>query len=152
MSTAKTAVGIIVGLLVFGLLAAILLPVGVDAFASDRTSDFNVSTSDTVDITPQLNATVDSTNANSNATLTLATSDQSIQKTINQGSNATYSFSEGDVVVEVTNAASSFAEFTVDHPDEFSMSDGAASMWNIIPLFMVLGVLLFAIRVATSEM
>lgn len=152
MSTAKVAVGIVVGLLVFGLLTAILLPVGVDAFASDRTSDFNVTQGDTVDVTPQLNATVDSVTADTDATITLATDDQSIQNTINQGSNATYSFNEGDVEVEVTNAGSGFAEFTVDHPDEFSMSDGAASMWNIIPLFMVLGAFLFVVRVATSEM
>jgi len=148
MNTAVLAVGLIVALMVVGLLAAIVLPTGIDALVDDSDQQFNQTVSETVDPTSQFNMTLDSSSAGTSSTYTLATTNNSIQKTINENSNETFSFNEGDVTVNVSDAGGSYSVATASWPSDFGWSGGASSMWAIVDVLIVLATFLFIIGLA----
>jgi hypothetical protein len=146
-------VGLVVALAIMGILAAFLLPVAMNVFYGDVGSSYNATVGDTTELNGELNATVDSITAGTSATITLETDAKSVQKTVNVGENATYSFDRGDVTVGVEKAgtdgsANDYAVYNADYPRDFAYSDGASSLWTIIPVIVVLALLLYAVAKA----
>lgn len=155
LSTSK-GVSIIIGILVIGLIVAFLLPTAIDEFNNDDSFDLTVDSGNNTIIKSGLNVTVNSTDTTGsqdpdNATITIrdTTRDEKETNTVDNGTATTYStFTGGDINVSVTNVTSSSATFTVDVPSEFLFDDGTQSMYNLIPLLLMLSVLLFVITFA----
>jgi len=147
-TTADNAVKLVVGIAVLGLLSAFLLPVAVNAIYADTTTTTQQATLETVDVNGELNATLDSTTAGTDATYTLESGDQSITNTITVGSNATFSFDRGDVVVTVTDSTSDNATAEYEYAKDFAYSSGASALWGILGLLLVLGAFLFVVGMA----
>jgi len=149
---AKYSIALIVGLTIFGLLAAIFAPVALDATNNDDVQTYTQNTGETVEIDSTLDATLDSTNTGTNATYTLTDTDanDSVTKTIAVGSEATYNLAGGDVTVNVSeaNAGNATAEFTT--AIDYGWSGGASAIWNLIGVFIVLALLLFAVGLALA--
>lgn len=154
---AKMAVGLIVALSVFGIVAAVMLPVGVDAMVDDTDVSFTgISQGSTVEVkTGTLNATLDNvgdTGTNISVTLTDVDSGNTLSLTnISQGTSQTGTLEGETLRVRADSVDGSTADFTVSHPVEYGWSSGAVSLWNIIDLILVLAVFLFAIFMAMKH-
>lgn len=150
--SASKAVGLVVGLAVLALLAAFLMPVGLNALYADSTSTLNQNVSDTYEVNGQLESTVTAVTDGADATIELndTRTAGTTSNTINVGSNATYSLSGGDVVVTVTEAGTDYAVAEYEYSRDYAFSDGAQGLWSIIGLALVLIVFLFAISRATD--
>jgi len=148
---AQGAVALVIALLMIGLMGSLLLPIGLDAITSDTEQTITQNTSETVEVNPELDATLDSVTDGTSATYTLNQSDGGeITKTVNLGANETFSFARGDVTVNLSSTTTDSATSTFAAPPEFSFGDGARAMWGILDVIIVLGLFLFLIGIAVA--
>lgn len=150
-------VGVVIVLTIFGLIAAIALPVALDAITDDATVTITQDNQTTEDVNGALNATLDDVNGtDTNATYTLTQDDgTSIQKEINTTESRTFSFSRGDVVVtldSITTGSPDQATATFAYNQEFAYSGGASALWLLLDVILVLGAFLFAVGIALKAM
>jgi hypothetical protein len=132
-------------------MAAFLLPVALGEMYDDVSVQKNITNQTTEDINGELNATVTNVDTGTNqATIELATDNQTISNTIAVGNNKTYSFDRGDVNVtldEVKTAnGSDHAIATYGYPRDFAFGAGASSLWGLAGLAIVLVVFLAVVR------
>lgn len=145
----EKGVTLAVGVLVVGILVAFLLPTAIGAFNSD-TSQTEIQQEDTTyQIGASLEANATDINSTSNE-VTLELNDTSTAgtttKTISEGNNATYSLNNGDVNVTVDSVNSDTeAQITYDYESTFGWDNGPAQLFNLLPLFFVLVILMFVI-------
>lgn len=144
------AITLIVTVVVAAIVGAVLVPVAINQLESDDTTTITQNTTETVEVDPELNSTLDDTDTTGdNATYSLEADNNTITKTIDNGSTATYNFDRGDVNVTVDDVQSGQATATFEYPKDFSYSSGASAIWGILGLTIVLGLFLYMIGRAT---
>jgi cobalamin biosynthesis Mg chelatase CobN len=152
-STPRSAIILIVTIAVGIIVASVLIPVAIDEIEGDTTTTFTQDTSTTYEVNGELNSTVTATTDGSDATVELndTRTAGTTSNTINVGSTTTYSLQGGDVNVTVDSATSSGATVTYEYAKDYAYSDGASSLWGILGLAIVLGVMLYVISLATDR-
>lgn len=151
MPDSKAAVMIVVTLFVAGIITAFLMPVVIGAISDDETATYNQSTSETVELNPGLNATVDSVTSGTSATYTVEYDGDSTTATVNTGSNSTVTVGGIDVTIAPSEAGSDYAVTEYEYPTDAGWG-AAGSLWVIIPLFLVLPIFMLFVRIATKQM
>lgn len=144
------AVTLVVTVALFGLVAAIGLPVAIDQIEGETTDVITQDLNEQVNVNAELTSNLTAVNASSNATYELVSDGSTISNTINVNANATYSFDNGDVVVgvETVNSGNATANFTYNN--DFAYSDSARSIWDILGLAIVLAAFLFVLGIGLS--
>lgn len=145
---AKTGVAIVVALTVGALVAAFLLPIGVANLTADQTVTYTTAEGDTEQISSMLEVSVDSVSTGENATITLSGEGDSVQQTIDQGSSSTFSVGGDSITVTLDSAGSGEITATYAIPRGFGWSAGAAALWSILDVIIILAVFLFFVGVA----
>lgn len=147
----RIAISFVLALLVAALVAAVVLPIGINAVVDDRSETvLNQSNDSTEAITPVLDAALEETNADTNATYNLTVGDDSVTNTIAEGSDADYSLNGQTVNVNVSNVEADNASATFEYPVELGWSSGTQSMWGILDVVIVLAVFLFVFGIALA--
>lgn len=150
-SLAKAAVAVIIGLAVVGLLAAVLAPVALNAITADDAYTETQDVGETVEVTANLNSTLDSVNTTSDdATYTLTGPESSVTHTVANGSSQDYALDGGTVTVTVDDVNSNSATATYDVPTDFGWSGGASGLWNILDVVIVLALFLSVVGFAVA--
>lgn len=143
----NTGTKLVVGVLVVGVLMAFILPVAITSFNDDSERTINQSTSQSYEVTSDLNSTVTGVTAGTSATVELNhTADgTTVSNTVNVGSNTTYSMPDGDVTVTVDSSDTGSAVVSYEYPDTYGWSDGSASLYGLLPLLFIVGAVLFVV-------
>lgn len=150
--SAGRAVTLVVALAVFGIIASVLAPVGLDALTQDNDVSFTgINEGETNEvISGSLNVTLDNSegaDTNISVTLTDVDSGNTLALTnISQGSSQNGTL-EGETLTvtadDVIDATT--ADFTVSHPPDYAWGSGAKALWGILDLIIVLVIFLFAV-------
>lgn len=158
---AKMVIGLVVALTVASIMAAFLLPIGIDAMVDDTDVSFTgVAEGETNEvISGSLNVTLDTINDTSNnnvdinVTLTDVDSGNTLVLTnINEGASANGTL-EGQTLTVTNDAVAAdetTADFTVSHPIQYAWSDGAQALWAILDVILVLALFLMLIGMALA--
>lgn len=149
--TAGIAVGLIVGLGVLALVTAFLLPVGISEIVDDEQYTVTQDVGETANVTPNLDATLDSVNESAspaNATYTLQGPDSSASHIVDNGSTQDFALDGGTVTVGVEDVTSSSATANYTVPKDFGWSGGASSIWFVLDIAVILAVMLLALGIA----
>lgn len=148
----SAAVTLVVALAVAGILAGLVLPIGINAITEDTSTSFSsVSEGDTVSVSPVLNATLDDVNqSNSDITVTVNDTEAGTSSTFTNVTTNTTQTLEGEDITVILDSVDSTttASFTVEYPPDYSFGSGAKSIWGILDLVIVLAVFLFLIGMA----
>lgn len=147
-------VEIAIGVLVFGILVAFLLPISIGGMAENNSDEYNQTAGNTIEITSHLEGTVNTVdNTNGNIDVTLNDTKENIQKTvtIGEGTNTTVSMPDGDIIVHNHEQFTDSARVEYEYPQEYGWSGGASALWGLLPLFFVLTIVLFVVAKARKS-
>jgi len=144
---ARSAVLLIVGIVVASIVGAVMVPVAIDSIEGDETNTLTQDTSTVYEVDAELNSTVTATSDGSDATVELndTRTAGTTSQTISVGSNATYDLQGGTVTVTVDSATTTGATVTYEYPRDYSYSSGAQSLWGILGLVIVLAMFLLVL-------
>jgi len=150
--SSKMAVTLMVTLTVFGLIAAVGLPVAIDSIEDDQVDTLTQDINTDYDVNGELVSNVTAITDGADATIELndTRTSSTTSKTINVGDNATYTLDGGDVDVGVESATSGSpdqATANYTYAPEYAYGTGASSIWNVLGLAIVLAAFLFVIKV-----
>jgi hypothetical protein len=148
--TAKQGVKVITGIFVGIILAAFLMPIAIGAVSDPGDAVYNQSTTETVELKPGLNATVDSVTSGTSATYTIEYDGDSTTSSVNVGSNQTLTVGGIDVTVAPSEAGSSYAVTEYEYPKTAGWG-AAGDLWLVIPLLLVLPIFMWAVSKATNQ-
>lgn len=150
---ADKGVSLVVALFVGALMAAFLLPIAIGAIAGPEVATATLDTGNQTELQPGINATLDSVDTTADtATYTVTAGGDSATTTVTNGSNATVTVDGADVTIGVTSVATGQATAEFSSPMTYSWGSGAAALWAILPVMIVLSVFLFFTYVALSRM
>ena len=153
MANARKAVIIVVALLVGSLMAAFLLPVGINAMTGPEETTITQGVDEPYNIQGDLNVTVTSVTDGTSATYTVEAGGDSVTgETVNVGSDSTVTVNGADVTINPTTVTSTDATTTYTTPTTYGWGGGASAMWIILPVLLVLAVFLYFTGVALDEM
>lgn len=150
MAEAKKAVGLVVALVVGGLLAAFLMPIAIDAISGPEDVTNTLDTGETVTLQDDLNVTLDSTTSGTNATYTVTGGADSATTTVAVGGNQTVTVNGASVTISTSDATATNATQTIEYPTDYGWGGGAASLWGLLPMVLVLAVFLYFVYRATQ--
>lgn len=150
MVNQKAAVTMIVGLFVASIMAAFLLPVAIGPMTDGETATVVLDTSETYEAQPGLNVTLDSVTNDTSATYTVTAGGDTANPTVNQGANTTVTVDGADVTIAADDVTSTNATTTITSPTSYGWGSGAAAMWAILPVLVVLAVFLYFVGMATG--
>lgn len=150
----RNGVALAVGVLVVGILVAFTLPIAINAMNDPSIDSYNQSVGSTIEVTNNLNGTLDSTNAGVNATITLNDTKENVQKTVtvNDGANKTVTMPNGDVVVHNDVSRASSADLRYEYPQDYGWGGAESSLFGLLPLFFVIAILLLVVGKATNQL
>lgn len=154
MADSRKAVGLVVALMVGGLMAAFLLPVAIGAMAGPEVATATLDVGNSTELQPNMTATLDSVTTTSpqSATYTINASGQTATATVENGSSQTVTVDGADVTISVTDVQTGQATAEFESPKTYSWGNGAAALWGIIPVMIVLAVFLYFVYLALREM
>lgn len=155
MADASTAVKIVIAIVITGLIAAFLMPIAVNAIAGPSTASSTLQPTNTTDFKYNLNVTLDSVDvsgATDNATYTINADGTTSTVTIDEGANTTTTVDNADIKISVTDVTSANATADYEYPTTYGWGGGAAAMWVILPVILVLGVFLYFVYLALDAM
>lgn len=145
----RAAVTLVVGLLIAGLMGAFLMPIAVGQLTGPEESTATQDVDETVTLQPGLNATVTAVTDGVSATYTVEAGGDSVTgETVNVGSNSTVTVDGVDVTIAPSEATTTNATTTYDHPTTYGWGGGAGALWVIIPLILVLALFLYFVGLA----
>lgn len=149
-TSAMKVVGLVVALTVGGLLAAFLLPIGIEALNGDDTRTIEQQFGDGFE---PVGSGVESNLTDTNTTASTAsynvTYDGDYQEvTVDEGSSSTVTVGGVDVTVSPESIATSSATSEYTFSNTVGWSSGAVALWGILDVILVLAVFLFFIGVA----
>lgn len=152
MVTAQKATSLIVALFVGALMAAFLLPVALGAIADPAETSVTQDTGETIELKPDLNATLDSVDTTADsATYTVTAGNDSASATVDSGSNTTVTVDGADVTIAPTNVSTGQATTEYTYPKTYGWGGGAGAMWAILPVIIVLAVFLYFVYIALQR-
>lgn len=145
--TARSAVVLVVTLVVATIVGAVLAPVAIDSIEGDDNATLEQDTGTTYEVNGALDSTVTETTDGSSATVELNDTRTSgtTSNTVTVGSTAAYDMQGGTVNVTVDSATGTGATVTYEHDRDYAMSGGASSLWGILGLVIVLGMFLLVL-------
>jgi hypothetical protein len=149
MVDARKAAQVTVAIAVGAILAALLLPVAINAMAGTETVVLNQSVGETSELQPGLNATLDSVSVGVDASYTLNASGTTSSVTVAEGASQSVTVGGATVNISVQDTGQNSATAEFESPTTYSWGS-AGSLWNVIPVIIVLGVFLFFVGVAVS--
>lgn len=154
MADSRKAVGLVVALMVAGLMAAFLLPVAIGAISGPEVATATLDVGNSTELQPDMTATLDSvtTTSPNSATYTVNASGSTSTVTVENGTSSTVTVDGADVTISVTDVATGQATAEFESPKTYSWGDGAAALWAIIPVMIVLAVFLFFVYMAIGRM
>lgn len=155
----------IVGLSVAAIITAFVLPVALDNIEGpENATDINQSVGEDYELAGQLNSTLTGVTSGTpdtatyNVTIYDNTSDRESQTvTVDESdtSTSTVTLDGNDVVInatDVTTADGGYSDATYQYPPDAGWSSGASSVWGVLGLALVLGVMVFVVGVAMDGM
>jgi len=149
MVDADKAVTLVVGLFVAGIMVAFLLPVAVGPMTDGETTTATLDTGETIELQPDLNVTLDSTDTTGdNATYTVNASGDTSTITVDNGTNTTTTVDGADVTIAVSDVQTDQATAEFTSPTSYGWGSGAAAMWGILPVLVVLAAFLYFVTLA----
>lgn len=150
---ARTAVMLVVGLLVAAVIGAVMIPVAIDSIEGDETNTLAQDTGTVYDVNGELTSTVTDTTAGTSATVELndTRTAGTTSNTVSVDSTTTYAMDGGDVNVTVDEANAGNATVSYAYDRDYAYSDGAQSLWGILGLAIVLALVLFLLREAMDH-
>jgi hypothetical protein len=149
MPDSRKAMKLVVGLLVFGLLTAFLLPVAIGAISGDETTSITQTSGDTTEVQPDLSVTLDSVTADTDATYTVnANGSTATTSALTSGSSETVTVDGVEVTVTPTNIDGSTVTTDVAYPTSYGWGTGAGAMWGLLPVIIVLAAFLYLVGYA----
>lgn len=153
MVNARKAVGLVVALTVGGLMAAFLLPVVIGQLGGAEAATIALDTGNQTELQPGLNATLDSVDDTADsATYSVTADGDSSTVTVDNGTNSTVTVGGADVTIGVTSVSADAATAEFQSPTTYGWGGGAAALWGILPILIVLAVFLFFTYVAVREL
>jgi len=152
----NSGVGVVVMLVMVIIITSfVLVPVGLASLQGTSTDTVNQSVGETVEVTGNVNATLESTSLASpeNATITLNDTDtsSSTTKTIDNGTSETYSLEGGDINVSVENVESGYAVSSYEYSTRYNLGGGASALLGVVGLVGVLSLVLLFIGVGVDN-
>lgn len=135
-----TAVAALLGVLIFAVVAAAILPSAIGTVEEPSDATFNQSTGDTVNVTAGLDGTLDSISTGT-AQITLNDTQENEDATVSldQGNNETVTtLPGGDVTVNATEVGADYAVIQYTYPTEYGWDDSAGALWSLYPLVLIL--------------
>lgn len=152
-SSAFSAVALVVALMVGAIVAAFMLPIGIDALVEDSSTSVTQNQGETVNVTANLNSTLDDVDDTQNEiNVTLRDSDSGETQTLQniaEGSNKSTTINGETVTVANDNVSdATTADITYEYPPEYGWGSGAKSLWAILDVIIVLAMFLMFIAVA----
>lgn len=147
-------VGLAIAVLVVGILVAFTLPIAINAMNDNSIDSYNQSVGSTIEVTNNLNGTLDSTNAGSNVTVTLNDTKENVQKsvTVSDGTNETVAMPNGDVTVHNDASRADSADLRYEYPQDYGWGGAESSLFGLLPLFFVIAILLLVVGKATNQL
>lgn len=149
---AWSVIALVVALLIGSVMAAFMLPIGVDAIVDDKSKTFTQNESETVVVTGSLNATltdVDDTSDDITVDLNDSDADSATLSGISVGDNATATVNgETITVTNEENVDTSTAKVTYEYPSDYNWGSGAKALWGILDVILVLAMFLMFVGVA----
>lgn len=153
MVNASDATKLIVGVFVAGIMAAFLLPIAIGAVAGPDELTATQDVSETIELKPGLNATVDSVDTTADsATYTVTADGDTATQSVSVGSNATVTVDGADVTISPDSVSTGNATTTYEYPKTYGWGGGASALWTIIPVILVLAVFLYFVYMAISDL
>lgn len=154
--SASMAVTLVVGLMIFGVLSAVMLPVAINEIEGNSTTTLTQDEDTTYEVNSKLDSNVTAMTTGSPDTATVELNDTrtsgTTSKTIDNGSTVDYSLEGGTVTVGVENVDTSgspnVSTVNYTYATEYSFSDSASSLWGLLGLAIVLSAMLFAVAIA----
>jgi len=144
---------IVVGLMVFALVLAVLGPMAINAYHTPSSSTYNQTENNQVQVVSGLNSNVSSVSDSGTKTVSLtlnetATGNTKTVSSLAEGNNTTVTFSRGgDVTVSFLNKTSNTsAKIQYEYPDDFGWSSGSQALYGLVPLFIILGGVLWVVK------
>lgn len=149
--SASAAVTLVVGLMIFGVLAAVMLPVAINEIEGDTTTTLTQDEDTTYEVNSRLNSNVTGTTIATTDTATIELNDTrtsgTTSKTVDNQTTADYDMEGGTVTVGLENVDDSTSpnQATVNYTytNDYAYGDGASSLWGILGLAIVLAAVLF---------
>lgn len=154
-TTARRGVLLIVSIVVAVIVGSVMAPVAIDQLEGDTTETLTQDVNTVYDVNGELTSEVTAVTDGTSATVELndTRTAGTTSNTVSVGSTTSYDLQGGTVNVTVNSATSGTpdtAEVTYEYDKTFAYSDGAASLWGILGLTIVLGLFLLVLRRATS--
>lgn len=155
--SAQAAVTLVVGLMIFGVLAAVMLPVAVDQIEGNQTDVLTQDNNTAVEVNSQLNSTVTDVSSGTPDTVTVQLNDTrtsgTTSNTIDNGTTTDYSMFDGQTVtvgVEDADTGTSPDSATLNYTyaNDYTYSDAGRSLWGLLGLAIVLAAVLFVMSIA----
>lgn len=152
----RSGVSLAVAVLVVAIMVAVTMPVALNNLSEPASTSFTgVSEGNTVDVAAGLNATLDNvTNSTSPSTINVTVTDTDTGSTssvtnLDEGNSSTVTLEGEDINVTNDNVSDgSTADFTVAYPIGYGWGSGAKSMFDLIPLFLMLAIVIFFVGIA----
>lgn len=145
--SARTAVLLVVSIVVAAIIGSVMVPVAIDSIEGDETTTLTQDTSTTYEVNGVLNSTVTATTDGASATVELndTRTAGTTSNTVSVGSTTSYNLQGGTVNVTVDSATGTGATVTYDYPRDYAYSSGAQSLWGILGLVIVLAMFLLVL-------
>lgn len=158
MVSTKQITTAVVVLGIAALVIGVLLPVGLNALANDETATITQDNGTTQEVSPLIDTTLDdveTAGTPDNATFTVTLDGTSATNTIDNGSVVTFTINGDEIDVGLEDAVSGSpdsATSNYSYDTAVGYSDGAAALWGILDLAIVLGAFLFVVGLALAYM
>ncbi len=138
--------GVVLAVTIVGLLVATLMPVAIAQFNGTQSATFDQTEGETVQITADLNGTLDAVDdATNTINVTVYNDDGTASvKDLSEGSNTTLDVAGTNVTVynqNVTSATNATVEY--EYPNTYGWDSGTVALFTVIPLLLVLAIFLF---------
>lgn len=144
-------VALVVGLTIAALIAAFVLPVGIQVLTDDSTQTATQEETDTVVLSGPLEATVTTIDAG-DVTVEVEDTETSSSDTVtvSEGQTETAIVEGEEIGVTAKNVGDTTADMEYTYPTTYGWGDGASSLWNILDIIVVLAVFLMFIGIAMA--
>lgn len=146
------ALGIVVAITVFAILASVLMPVAIGNFNDDTTTTINQTQGQTYNITADLNTTATDINQSADSvTVELQDGANSDTVTVSTTTNETATVGDEDINVTVVEyTGSNSAEMEYQHNNTYGWGTGAETLFDLIPLMLLIAIVLFTVGAAMA--
>lgn len=152
MVDANKAVSLVITLVVAGLMIAFLFPIVINAMGGAAELTVTQEVGDSTELQPNLTATLDSVDDTAgSATYTINASGDTVSESVDEDSNTTVTVDGTDVTIHPETVTTTNATTTYSYSDTYGWGGGAAALWNILRVIMILAAFLFLVYLATEQ-